>query len=121
MKWEWNESKDNFLSLFEWNVFNWGCSLALFFGGLWAGPPANAPQRRETSENKQTQLLFHSQENNQANELSEFGWVVCEESGLWAQRAIPNKQTHSPSLFISLTFFVFINTNSSLLSLLFNS
>jgi hypothetical protein len=25
MKWEWNESKDNFLSLFEWNV----CSGAL--------------------------------------------------------------------------------------------
>ena len=28
----------------------------LLCGWLWAGPPANAPQRRETSENKQTQL-----------------------------------------------------------------
>ena len=34
-------------------------SLVFFFcGGLWAGPPANAPQKRKTSENKQTQQLF---------------------------------------------------------------
>ena len=38
-----------------------GCSLALFFGGLWAAAAANAPQRRESSERRTAQkqpILF---------------------------------------------------------------
>jgi hypothetical protein len=34
--------------------------LSLFFGGLWAGPPANAPQREESRKKKQTECLFIS-------------------------------------------------------------
>ena len=79
--------------------------LVLILGGLWAGPPANAPHKRESNQTKQNQAVFSL-----LSLWMELEWMEVNDNGIQQrneERAAPNqtkKERNEPRELID--FFV---------------